>query len=91
MRSGDGRREVAELPARIIEFVKEELGPYDEAITIDTPLVTNGLVDSAGLMRLAAFVERETGTSIPDKDINVGHFDTIRQIQAYVTRRCGGS
>jgi len=84
-------RDFAKLAGRIIEFVKTELGIDDEEITVDTPLVTNGLVDSAGLMRLAAFVERETGTTIPDRDVNVGHFDTVRQIQAYLTRRSGGS
>ena len=74
------------LRGKILEFLRREVGIEDD-LTEDTPLVTNGLVDSADLMRLAAFVERATGTTIPDQDINVGHFDTIRQIEAYVSGR----
>jgi len=71
------------LADRIARFVRDDLG-VDEKIDRDLPLITNGLVDSAGLMRLAVFVERETGITIPDRDVTVAHFDTIRQIEAYV-------
>ena len=76
----------ADLPARILAFLADEMSVEDE-LTADTPLVSNGLVDSVGLMRLAAFVERETGATIPDQDVNVGHFDTVRQIVEYVSKR----
>jgi hypothetical protein len=38
---------------------------------------------------LAAFVEQATGLTIPDQDINAGHFDTIRQIESYLSGRTG--
>lgn len=76
------------LQTQILEFLRTELAIEDD-LTIDTPLVTNGLVDSADLMRLAAFLERATGTTIPDRDISVAHFDTIRQIQSYFSRLVG--
>lgn len=77
-----------QLVKRLTDFLRTELG-VDEDITPDLALVTNGLVDSAALMRLAAFIERETGLRIPDKDVNVAHFDTIRQITAYLRQRAG--
>lgn len=74
------------LSEQILAFVRTQLG-VEDALTPDTPLVTNGLIDSVGLMRLAAFVEQATGLTIPDQDINAGHFDTVRQIDAYVRGR----
>lgn len=74
------------LAEQITEFVRSQLG-VEDAVTADTPLVTNGLVDSVGLMRLAAFIEQTTGLTIPDQDINAGHFDTVRQIEAYLRER----
>ena len=74
------------LGARIIAFLRDEMGIEDD-LTVDTPLVSSGLVDSVGLMRLATFVERETGVIVPDQDVNVGHFDTVRQIVAYLGNR----
>lgn len=76
------------LRAQLIEFLQAQLG-VEDALTADTPLVTNGLIDSVGLMRLAAFVEDASGVTIPDQDINAGHFDTIRQIEAYLESRIG--
>ena len=76
------------LAANILAYLHGELGIEDD-LAVDTPLVTTGIVDSAALMRLAAFVERETGITIPDPDINVGHFDTVRQIVEYTAMRGG--
>ena len=75
-----------ELSERILNFLRDQLG-IEDALNVDTPLVTNGLVDSVGLMRLAAFLEQITGATSPDQDINVGHFDTIRQIETYLRDR----
>ncbi len=76
------------LSERILEFVHTQLG-VDDGLTPDTPLVTNGLVDSVGLMRIAAFIEQATGITIPDQDINAGHFDTVRQMDTYLRGRGG--
>lgn len=76
------------LSDQIIDFIRRELGVEDD-ITPETALVTNGLIDSVGLMRLAAFIEQVTNTTIPDQDVNAGHFDTVRQIEAYLRGRTG--
>jgi acyl carrier protein len=70
-------------------FLSDELGVEDHDLTLDTPLVTTGLVDSAGLVRLAALIEDATGIVIPDRDINAENFDTLARILAYLRRRGG--
>ena len=77
------------LATKILDYLRNGLDIEDD-LTPDTPLITTGVVDSAALMRVAAFVEREAAITIPDPDINVGHFDTVRQIVDYVATRTAG-
>ncbi len=75
------------LDGTIRAFLQSELGLDGARIGISEPLVTTGLVDSAGLVRLAAVLERETGRIIPDKDLTAENFDTIERIVAYLGAR----
>jgi acyl carrier protein len=56
-------------------------------IAADTPLVSSGLLDSVGLVRLAALLEQRLGIRIPDADVTPEHFDTLDRIRSYATRR----
>ena len=76
--------DASELEARIRGFLRDELRVEDNEIDSNTPLLTSGLIDSAGLVRLAALIERETTITIPDQDINADNFDSIERIQAYL-------
>ncbi len=76
-----------ELEAAIRAFLVAELGADGGKVTADTALVSTGLVDSAGLIRLAALIERECDLVIPDRDVSADHFDSIRRIQQYVAAR----
>ncbi|HZR82443.1 MAG TPA: acyl carrier protein [Candidatus Binatia bacterium] len=53
----------------------------------DTPLISEGLVDSMGLVMLAAFVEERFGVRIDDADMRAGSLETIRDILAFVDSR----
>ncbi len=76
----------ADVRERIERFLRDEQG-IEHALTADTPLVSSGLIDSVGLMRLAAFLEDETGIAIPDQDLTVEQFDTLGRIEAYLGRQ----
>jgi acyl carrier protein len=73
---------------RLLEFVRDELlatsgRPVDE----ETYLFDDGLVDSLKILQLIAFVEIETGQTIPDRDVVMANFRTVRAI----ARRFGGA
>lgn len=72
----------------LIDFVRTKL-LVDEGrtITADTRLVTDRIVDSMGLVLLAAFVEETFGVRIDDADLRADESETIADILALVDRR----
>ena len=52
----------------------------------DVPLVTSGLVDSAGVVEVVAFLEQQFGIRVLDEDVTVENFDTIGRLADYVDR-----
>ena len=77
----------AALEASIRGFLTDVLGVDMADVAADTSIIRGGLVDSVGLVRLAAFLETELGIVIPDRDVTARHFDSLAAIDAYVRRR----
>jgi acyl carrier protein len=81
---------VAALPpdfdARVLGFLRGDLG-IDDALVAEDALITTGRVDSVGLLRLVAFVEKASGLTIPNRDVKTEHFDSVRKIRSYLERR----
>jgi Acyl carrier protein len=71
---------------QIRTFITEELLGGRE-IAADENLLLSGLVDSLGVMRLVAFLERRFGISIPARDLKLANFATLEAIAGYVARR----
>lgn len=50
----------------------------EEGLDADTPLVTSGIVDSAGVVEVVEFVERRFGVRLTDADISLRNCNTLR-------------
>jgi acyl carrier protein len=74
-----------ELEREIRSYLEKRLGLA--AVGRDQELVSSGLLDSGNLVRLATHVERVAGISIPDRDIDAEHFDSIAMIVEYAASR----
>ena len=67
--------------SRLLEFVRSDLlRRSDVAIDENTYLFDDGLIDSLKILQLIAFVEIETGQTIPDRDVVMSNFRTVRTI-----------
>jgi acyl carrier protein len=74
----------------IAEFVRHELLHGRKiALTDDTDLLSAGIVDSLGILRLVAFIEERFGVKVPDEDVVFENFQSIRAMAGYVTERQG--
>lgn len=69
------------MQEKLIEFIKDEfLTDPDTKISIDTKLISSGLIDSFSLVSLQAFIEKEFGKKIPAPRITAETFDTVKQM-----------
>ncbi|MBL8753074.1 MAG: acyl carrier protein [Planctomycetes bacterium] len=59
----------------------------EDGLEADTPLVTSGIVDSAGVVEIADFLERRFGIRLTDADISLQNCNTLRGLCDLVASR----
>ena len=81
-------------PDPILGFILSEFlaGTQPNTVSLDQPLISSGIIDSVGTMKLVLFLEKSFEIDIEAEDITAGRLDTLRSIAALVTERqaaCG--
>lgn len=71
-------------------FVSSTFYPPDD-LGEDTSLLDTGTIDSTGVLELIAFLEERYGLEVGDRDVRPENFDSLRRIDAYVTRKLSGA
>ena len=75
-----------EIEAQILEFMTRELLSPGVTIRRDDELLTDEIVDSVGVVRLAAFVEEEFRLDMQPGDFVIENFRSIAVLAEYVGR-----
>lgn len=72
----------------LIEFVSKELlnDRPERVLKPDDDLLSSQWVDSLGVMRIVAFLERQYGVKVPPTDVTIENFIDVQTISAYVER-----
>lgn len=74
-----------EMQKVVLNYVKNEyLEDEDQEITVDTPLISGGIVDSFSMVSLKRFLENKYKISIPDDKATPEAFDSVTKICALV-------
>lgn len=72
----------------LAEFVRNELlHGRKVALTSDADLLSAGIVDSLGILRLVAFIEERFGVKVPDEDVVFENFQSLQAMATYVSAR----
>jgi acyl carrier protein/D-alanine--poly(phosphoribitol) ligase subunit 2 len=76
-----------EMHKMILEYVKKEYldEDSDAEVTLDTPLISSGIVDSFSMVSLKTFLEKKYKISIPDAKATPEAFDSVNKIAKLVT------
>jgi acyl carrier protein len=70
-----------EMQKIVLDYVKKEyLEDEDQVITLDTPLISGGIVDSFSMVSLKRFLENKYKISIPDDKATPEAFDSVNKI-----------
>jgi len=83
MKIGEGRLttllHVSAFEAALLRFINTELLlGSNRTIDVDSALFEDGIIDSLKILHLLAFIESAIGRAIPDEEIVMKHFRTVR-------------
>ncbi len=74
--------------ARIRQFILENFYIRDPSeVADDTLLVTNGIVDSTGMLEVIAFLEEQFGIQVADEETTPENLDSIDRMAAFIGRK----
>jgi acyl carrier protein len=62
-------------------------GEDPETLTDDVLLVTDGILDSMGSLKLVAFLEETYGVSMEAHEVDVDHLDTLEMIASMIVEK----
>jgi len=80
------------VQSHIRQFIVQNFYLPDPAeISNDTLLVTNGIIDSTGMLEVIAFLEEHFGVQIRDEDTTPENLDSIDRMAAFVARKLRGA
>jgi len=76
---------------RVRDYVVAEFLPGEElsAVSLDQDLMSSGVVDSLGLLKLIAWVETTFDVTVGDDDLDPENFRDFGAIAQYVHRSTG--
>ena len=49
--------------------------------------LSNGMIDSIGVMQLVSFVEKELDSKVPDRDVTMSNFKSLKDVANYLEKR----
>ena len=83
---------MASTKETVKEFILKEFLPGEDpaALKNDTPLMTGGIIDSVGTLRLTAYLEEHFAIEIQAHEINQDNFDTIAALSQLVDSKLAG-
>ena len=71
----------------ILEFLNSQLLKTKElTLNSNEELLSSGLLDSLGMMRLIRFIERRFEIQIPFEDMTVENFNSVENITVYLSK-----
>lgn len=57
----------------------------------DASFLEEGIIDSLGIIEVVAFVEKEFGITVEDRDRLPSYFDSVNKLSTYILARGGGT
>jgi acyl carrier protein len=71
------------------DFVSQELVDDDKKTDLkdEENLLANGIMDSLGILKLVSFIEQKFDIQVPDEDVTVQNFRSLKDIAGYLENK----
>lgn len=73
--------------ADLAAYISSDVSSGSDTVTADTDLVTSGMVDSLGVMRIVDWIEQRLAIRIDPGDVVIEHFESVGKIVEYLEGR----
>ncbi len=72
----------------LTSFVESELAKGRKSnIKPDDDLLSEGIIDSLGILQLVSFIEEEFGVQVPDEDVVLENFQSIASLNNFLSTK----
>ena len=81
------------LPREIKDYILREFLPGEkpENLADSTPLISGGILDSIGMLKLVKYLEEKYQIEVEAHEVDVENFDTIDLIANFVRAKKGAT
>jgi acyl carrier protein len=71
------------------DYVSRELADDGKQTDLkeEENLLANGVIDSLGVLKLVSFIENQFEVQVPDEDVTVNNFRSLKSIGEYLEKR----
>jgi acyl carrier protein len=71
------------------DYVSRELADDGKDVELkeEENLLANGIMDSLGILKLVSFIEQKFDVQVPDEDITVQNFRSLKDIASYLENK----
>ena len=74
--------------SKLIQYIREELLGGQE-VSAEQDLLSDGMIDSIGMVRLVTFLDEEFNVSVPPEDFTIENFGSVSNIDGYLRSKLG--
>ncbi len=75
-----------EIMEKFLKFVSRSFLVEKNEIELDKSLIDEGIIDSFGLLEIAAFIEKEYGIIVSEEHMNRDNFGSALKIVGFIMR-----
>ena len=75
------------IQERVRQFIAATFYVDPVALGDDVSIITEGFVDSTGILEVIAFLESEFGVQVSDREATPDNLETVGRIAAFVERK----
>jgi acyl carrier protein len=71
----------------LIEYIKKEIMHNTNAkLNEEEDLLSAGILDSLGILQLAAYIDKTFGIEVPDEDVVYENFNSVQALVDYLSK-----
>jgi len=78
---------ISELENFLITEVSVDYGLDKKSVASDENLISSGIIDSMGILKLVSFMEKNFGIKINNEDIVPENFQTLNALKEFVEKK----